>query len=47
MKIEEVGKAIKDFLKKTLDRDAKVIKDNKISGWMDRRSRDLRGELVR
>lgn len=26
MKIEEVGKAIKDFFKETLDKDSKVIK---------------------
>lgn len=35
MKIEEVGKAITDFFKKTLDRDSKVIKIAKPSdGWM-------------
>ncbi len=34
MKIEEVGKAIKDFFKKTLGRDAKVIKVVKSEdGW--------------
>lgn len=35
MKIEEVGKAIKDFFKKTLGRDSKVIKVAKSQdGWI-------------
>jgi hypothetical protein len=35
MEIEKVGKAIKDFFKKTLDKDSKVIKIAKSSeGWM-------------
>ena len=35
MKIEEVGKAIKDFLKKVLDKDSKVIKIEKSQeGWI-------------
>lgn len=35
MKIEEVGKAIKDFFKKTLGREAKVIKTAKFEdGWI-------------
>ena len=35
MKVEEVGKAIKDFFKKTLGRDSKVIKIAKTSdGWI-------------
>ena len=35
MKIEEAGKAIKDFFKKTLERDAKVIKIAKSQdGWL-------------
>ncbi len=35
MKIEEVGKAIKDFFKKTLGRDSKVIKIAKTQdGWI-------------
>lgn len=35
MKIEEVGKAIKDFFKKTLGREAKVIKIAKSEdGWI-------------
>ena len=34
MKIEEVGKAIKDFLKKTIDKDSNVIKIAKAEdGW--------------
>ncbi len=35
MKIEEVGKAIKDFLKEVLDKDSKVIKIEKSQeGWI-------------
>jgi len=35
MKIEEVGKAIKDFLKEVLDKDSKVIKIAKSQeGWI-------------
>ena len=35
MKVEETGKAITDFFKKTLGRDAKVIKIAKTSdGWI-------------
>ncbi len=35
MEIEEVGKAIMDFFKKTLDKDSKVIKIAKTSdGWI-------------
>ncbi len=35
MKIEEVGKAIKDFFKETLDKDSKVIKVVKSQdGWI-------------
>jgi len=35
MKIEEVGKAIKDFFKKTLGKDSKVIKIAKSQdGWI-------------
>lgn len=35
MEIEKVGKEIKDFLKKTLDKDAKVIKITKVEdGWI-------------
>ena len=35
MKIEEVGKAIKDFFKGTLDKDSKVIKVAKSQdGWI-------------
>lgn len=35
MKIEEVGKAIRDFFKETLDKDSKVIKVAKSQdGWI-------------
>jgi hypothetical protein len=35
MRIEEVGKAIKDFLKEVLDKDSKVIKIEKSQeGWI-------------
>lgn len=35
MEIEKVGKEIKDFFKKTLDRDSRVIKIAKLNdGWI-------------